>query len=159
MFLKYPDITSSLGIKNLWIVDSQYQWLSSDYPSVATFRKAGYPLLVSPTIHNKYQIIPDYQRALQNITGLVRTGYREGTLGAITSSWGDGGGESTGHRSGRRIVDLRRTKAADLTDDDYQHMRKVVGSVHRHLEQRPEGDVSETPWRYSLKNWGHEPVR
>lgn len=68
------------------------------------------------------------------------------------------GGESTGHRSGRRIVEILRTKKADLTDADHEHMRKVVGYVRRHLAQRPEGDVTETPWRYSLMNWGHDPL-
>ncbi|MFC7241381.1 DUF3140 domain-containing protein [Catellatospora aurea] len=70
-----------------------------------------------------------------------------------------GGGESTGHASGRRIVGLLRTKKADLSDADLAHMRKVVGYVHRHLAQRPSGDVTETPWRYSLMNWGHDPLR
>lgn len=68
------------------------------------------------------------------------------------------GGESTGHRSGRRIVEILRTKKADLTESDRAHMRKVVGYVRRHLAQRPEGDVTETPWRYSLMNWGHDPL-
>jgi hypothetical protein len=71
----------------------------------------------------------------------------------------DGGGESTGHASGRRIVALLRTKKADLTDADRAHMRKVTGYVHRHLAQRPSGDVRETPWRYSLMNWGHDPLK
>ncbi|WP_347303235.1 DUF3140 domain-containing protein [Croceibacterium sp. TMG7-5b_MA50] len=70
-----------------------------------------------------------------------------------------GDGESTGHKSGRRIVELRHKKKADLTDDDYAHMRKVVGYVHRHLAQRPDGEVSETNWRYSLMNWGHDPLK
>ena len=69
------------------------------------------------------------------------------------------GAESVGHDSGRKIVKLLHTKKADLTDDDYAHMRKVVGYVHRHLEQRPKGDISETPWRYSLMNWGHDPLK
>jgi hypothetical protein len=69
------------------------------------------------------------------------------------------GGESIGHASGRRIVSLLRTPASELTDADYRHMRKVVGYVHRHLAQRPRGDVTETRWRYSLLNWGHEPLR
>ncbi|HEY7051512.1 MAG TPA: DUF3140 domain-containing protein [Mycobacterium sp.] len=70
-----------------------------------------------------------------------------------------GGGESTGHASGRRIAALLRTRKPDLTDDDYRHMRKVVGYVHRHSAQRPQGDVSKTPWRYSLMNWGHDPCK
>ncbi|SPT52093.1 DUF3140 domain-containing protein [Actinomadura madurae] len=71
----------------------------------------------------------------------------------------DGGGESTGHASGRRIVELLRTKKADLGEDDYAHMNKVVGYVHRHLAQRPSGDVTESRWRYSLMNWGHDPLK
>jgi hypothetical protein len=67
-------------------------------------------------------------------------------------------GEATGHKSGRRIVEILHTKKGDLTDDDAAHMRKVVGYVHRHLEQRPSGDVTETRWRYSLMNWGHDPL-
>jgi hypothetical protein len=70
-----------------------------------------------------------------------------------------GAGESTGHGSGRRIVELRRKKQADLTPADLKHMRKVVGYVRRHLAQRPAGDVTETKWRYSLMNWGHDPLK
>jgi len=71
----------------------------------------------------------------------------------------DGGGESTGHESGRRIVEILRTKKADLTDDDLAHMRKVHGYVARHSAQRPDGDVEDTRWRYSLMNWGHDPLK
>jgi Protein of unknown function (DUF3140) len=69
------------------------------------------------------------------------------------------GGESTGHASGTRIVSLLRSKKSDLTEDDYGHMRKVVGYAHRHLAQRPSGDISESAWRYSLMNWGHDPCK
>jgi hypothetical protein len=70
----------------------------------------------------------------------------------------DGCGESVGHASGRRIVRLLRSPEHDLTDADYRHMRKVVGYVNRHLAQRPGGDVTQTRWRYSLLNWGHDPL-
>jgi hypothetical protein len=69
------------------------------------------------------------------------------------------GGESTGHESGRQIVTILRTSKGDLGDDQVAHMRKVVGYVHRHLKQQPKGDVSQTPWRYSLMNWGHDPLK
>jgi Protein of unknown function (DUF3140) len=69
------------------------------------------------------------------------------------------GAESVGHDSGRRIITLLRAKKSDLTDADEQHMRKVVGYVHRHLAQRPSGDVRDTKWRYSLMNWGHDPLK
>ncbi|MFD7436460.1 DUF3140 domain-containing protein [Streptomyces sp. NPDC059861] len=67
-------------------------------------------------------------------------------------------GESTGHASGRRILDILRSKKKDLSDEDYQHMRKVVGYIRRHLAQRPSGDVRDSRWRHSLMNWGHDPL-
>ncbi|WP_214401830.1 DUF3140 domain-containing protein [Pseudonocardia lacus] len=70
-----------------------------------------------------------------------------------------GGGESTGHASGRRIVEILRAEKTDLTDDDRAHMRKVVGYVHRHTAQRPKGDIEGSTWRHSLMNWGHDPVK
>jgi hypothetical protein len=69
------------------------------------------------------------------------------------------GGESTGHESGRRIITILKAKKSELSDDDYAHMRKVVGYTKRHLAQRPSGDVKDTAWRYSLMNWGHDPVK
>jgi uncharacterized protein DUF3140 len=72
----------------------------------------------------------------------------------------DGSGESTGHASGRRIVELLRTRKDDLTDDDLAHMRKVHGYVQRHLAQQPKKeDVATSRWRYSLMNWGHDPLK
>jgi Protein of unknown function (DUF3140) len=72
---------------------------------------------------------------------------------------GKGAGESVGHKSGKRILEIKRKKKADLTDDDYAHMAKVVGYVKRHLAQGPEKDVEHSRWRYSLMNWGHDPLK
>ncbi|GAA3340989.1 DUF3140 domain-containing protein [Amorphoplanes nipponensis] len=69
------------------------------------------------------------------------------------------GAESVGHDSGRKIVKLLHARKGDLTPADEEHMRKVTGYVHRHLAQRPSGDVKETKWRYSLMNWGHDPLK
>jgi hypothetical protein len=66
--------------------------------------------------------------------------------------------ESVGHASGRRIVAILRTKKELLTDADYAHMRKVIGFVRRHSAQRPE-NIYTSRWRYSLMNWGHDPLR
>ncbi len=71
----------------------------------------------------------------------------------------EGEHESVGHESGRRIVDIKRAEKSGLTDDDYALMRKVVGYVHRHMAQRPDGDVTDTRWRHSLMNWGHDPLK
>lgn len=73
---------------------------------------------------------------------------------------GRGSGESVGHESGRRIVAIKRTRKGDLTDADYAHMKKVVGYVHRHLAQGgPDDDRAHSDWRYSLMNWGHDPLK
>ena len=70
-----------------------------------------------------------------------------------------GGKESVGHESGRRIIAIKRKKKADLDDDDYAHMKKVIGYVHRHMAQKPKGDTKDSRWRYSLMNWGHDPQK
>lgn len=69
------------------------------------------------------------------------------------------GDESTGHESGRHIVAILKTAKKDLTNDDRAHMHKVVGYLKRHRAQRPSGNVKDTPWRYSLMNWGHDPTK
>jgi hypothetical protein len=76
-----------------------------------------------------------------------------------THTRGGSGGESTGHKSGRRILEIKRTRKAALSDDDYRHMRKVIGYVHRHLAQRPVNENPHGKWRYSLMNWGHDPLK
>ena len=67
--------------------------------------------------------------------------------------------ESVGHKSGVRIVEILRAKKADFADDDYAHMRKVVSYVHRHMAQGPAHDIETSRWRYSLMNWGHDPLK
>ena len=67
------------------------------------------------------------------------------------------GSESVGHDSGKKISKLLGKLQADYTSEDIVHAQTVVGYIHRHLAQRPAGDISETPWRYSLMNWGHAP--
>jgi len=71
----------------------------------------------------------------------------------------EGDDESVGHRSGGRIVEILRKKRAELDEADRAHMAKVVGYVKRHAAQRPGGDVEHTRWRYSLMNWGHDPLK
>ena len=71
----------------------------------------------------------------------------------------DGGGESKGHEMGRHILEIRAA-AEDLSDEQLAQMRKVVGYVHRHLAQGPpKEDAEHSRWRYSLMNWGHDPLR
>ncbi len=70
----------------------------------------------------------------------------------------DGDDESIGHKSGRRIIQLLQRKD-DYTNDDISHMKKVISYVHRHIAKQPSGDLEHTRWCYSLKNWGHDPLK
>lgn len=66
--------------------------------------------------------------------------------------------ESIGHESGRLIVQILRKAEAELSEDDFLHMRKVVGFIRRHLAQQP-ANIYTSRWRYSLMNWGHDPLK
>ena len=66
--------------------------------------------------------------------------------------------ESVGHASGRHVVSILRKDRAELTREDYAHMRKVVGFVRRHSAQQP-ANIYTSRWRYSLMNWGHDPAK
>lgn len=70
--------------------------------------------------------------------------------------WDSGDGESVGHKSGEKIVHLLRKKKDELTAADYKHMQKVNGYIKRHTAQKPAGNVEDTNWNYSLKNWGYD---
>lgn len=71
----------------------------------------------------------------------------------------EGDSESTGHASGRHILKILRSKRDQMSDDDYAHMRKVNGYIKRHLAQRPSSNIEDSKWRYSLMNWGHDPMK
>jgi hypothetical protein len=70
--------------------------------------------------------------------------------------WDSGDGESVGHKSGEKIIRILHKKKEELTSADYKHMQKVIGYIKRHVAQKPSGNVEETNWNYSLKNWGYD---
>jgi hypothetical protein len=71
---------------------------------------------------------------------------------------GSGQSESVGHHMGKRILEIRGKTRNALSDQDFADMRTVVGYIHRHSAQRPRGDISDTRWRKSPMNWGHDPA-
>lgn len=99
----------------------------------------------------------DFKAAVNMAPQVLEKWLATGESRAVGITHGEGH-ESVGHHSGRRIVELLRKPHAELSADDLAHMRKVVGYVHRHLAQRPAGDVRHTRWRWSLMNWGHDPL-
>lgn len=70
------------------------------------------------------------------------------------------GEESTGHESGRTIIDILNKNKTDLNDSDYEHMKRVNAYIKRHQAQQPSKEnIEHSRWRYSLMNWGHDPLK
>ena len=105
---------------------------------------------------DRQQVIADFDEVV-NMTAKELEEWLE-TDESKSVGQSDGRGESKGHESGRRIVEILQNKS-DYTDDDIGHMRRVVSYVRRHQAQKPEGDVENSSWRYSLLNWGHDPLK
>ena len=107
--------------------------------------------------HDEARVRADFNEAV-NMTPKALEAWLE-TDDSRSVGQDDGSGEATGHRSGRTIVAIKHKKQADLGADDYAQMKRVISYVHRHLAQRPGGDVTDTRWRHSLMNWGHDPLK
>lgn len=71
----------------------------------------------------------------------------------------DGNQESIGHESGRHIAEILQKKEANYTEDDLSQMQRVVSYIKRHSAQKPSSDIEDSRWRYSLMNWGHDPLK
>ncbi|KAL4998470.1 hypothetical protein BDV10DRAFT_185288 [Aspergillus recurvatus] len=83
-----------------------------------------------------------------------------------SSGWKNesGSGETIGHESGRKIVSILEhnpSKDPDgYSDEDIDHMRRVVSYCKRHLaqEEKAKQDTGSKSYR-SLKNWGHDALK
>ena len=106
---------------------------------------------------DRKQIRRDFDAAVNMTAGEIEAWLRTPESKRVGFKRG-GKGESIGHASGRRIAAILGTSAADLSDADYAHMRKVVGYVKRHRAQEP-ANIVTSRWRYSLMNWGHDPLK
>jgi hypothetical protein len=106
---------------------------------------------------DRQQVIQDFDEAVNMTRKELENWLQSEESQSVGQS--DGGGESKGHESGRKIVEILGKNKSDYTDDDLAHMKKVSGYVHRHQAQKPNGDVENSNWRYSLMNWGHDPLK
>ncbi len=69
-----------------------------------------------------------------------------------------GDGVSVGVKAGQRTIQLLRIKRAPNADD-IRHMRRVIGFIGRQLALAPRKHRETSRWRYSLMNWGHDPLK
>ncbi len=106
---------------------------------------------------DRQQVIQDFDEAVNLTPRELEEWLQTDESRSVGQSAGDG--ESKGHESGRKIVKILGKNNSDYTEDDLAHMKRVVGYVRRHQAQRPSGDVENSNWRYSLMNWGHDPLK
>ncbi len=110
------------------------------------------------------QLKPEQEETLQDFREAVNLDAKEikqwlKTEKSHSVGQKDKNGKIKGRKSGKKIIKILQKAQSDYQKEDFKHMKKVVGYVHRHLAQKPSGDITETPWRYSLMNWGHDPLK
>ena len=91
---------------------------------------------------DRQQVIEEFNEAVNMIPKELEEWLQTEESKSVGQS--DGGGESKGHESGRRIVEIKRKNKSDYTDDDVEHMKRVNGYVKRHLGQGPNKDPEDS---------------
>jgi hexosaminidase len=92
VILNNPTILDKIP-KDVVIVDWHYG-AQEFFSSPATFKSAGFPFVVSPAVWNFTGPFPNYVNTMINVQNLNRDGFRNGSLGLLTSNWNDYGGEA-----------------------------------------------------------------
>jgi hypothetical protein len=115
-------------------------------------------------IENNRGLKPEQQEVLKNFQAAINMKASEIKQWLKTEESNSVGekdkqGNLKGHKSGKKIVKILNKAQSEYQKKDFKHMKKVVGYVQRHLAQKPSGDLTETPWRYSLMNWGCDPLK
>lgn len=103
------------------------------------------------------KILADFQAAVNMDSSEIKQWLKTEESNSVGQK--DKKGKIKGRKSGKKIVKILKKDQSDYSQKDFQHMKKVVGYVHRHLAQKPSGNIKETAWRYSLMNWGCDPLK
>ncbi len=115
-------------------------------------------------IEDNHNLKPKQQKILENFQETVNMNASEikkwlKTQESNSVGQKDQKDKIKGRKSGKKIVKILNKDTSSYDQKDFQHMKKVVGYVHRHLAQKPSGNIQETAWRYSLMNWGCDPLK
>ena len=92
VLLNNPTILDKIP-KDVIIIDWHYGAQDS-FSSPAIFKSTGFPFIVSPAVWNFTGPFPNYVNTMINVQNLNRDGFRNGSLGLLTSNWNDYGGEA-----------------------------------------------------------------
>ena len=105
------------------------------------------------------QLVKDFHKAVNMTASQIEAFLKTPESKKVGQRNGDNG-ESIGHKSGRAIVAILRKTKLQYTPADYEQMRRTNSYVARHLAQGgPVNDKEHSKWRYSLMNWGHDPLK
>ena len=63
------------------------------------------------------------------------------------------------HALGQRVLQIKDKRRTDLTGTDLDTMREVSDLIRGRLENAPDADVNDDPWRDTLMTLGHDPTR
>ena len=63
------------------------------------------------------------------------------------------------HALGLQVLQLKQKRRTDLTGTDVDTMREVIDLIEGRLQNAPDGDIQDQPWRDTLMTLGHDPTR
>ncbi|OTA65447.1 hypothetical protein K449DRAFT_268495 [Hypoxylon sp. EC38] len=115
-------------------------------------------------VKDKQTVIQEFNELVNMSASDLETWLKKGSSESAGWSKSDGSGETIGHESGRKIIEILNKNPDKDSDkyeqDDIDHMRKVVAYCKRHLaqEEKAKQDPNSKSAR-SLKNWGHDPTK
>lgn len=162
MIWEYPQLLKELP-QDLIILDWQYEpkkW----YSSISRFSRAKQPLIVSPGLSNWRRLYPDYNNAFKNIDSVVKNAQRYKTLGVITASWGDYGGENlhelnyygfaysaecTWNGSGGEVEHFNKKYFKNF----YGTYQAELDTIYTYLNEIGEIALLSDFWKYPFRNY------
>ena len=103
------------------------------------------------------KILKDFQQAVNMNASEIKKWLKTKESHSVGQK--DKKGKIKGRKSGKKIVKILHKDKSDYKKKDFKHMKKTISYVHRHLAQEPSGEIKDTPWRYSLMNWGNDPLK
>ena len=84
---KYREVLEGLP-KDMIVMYWKYN-TKENHPVLKKIKEFKLPLIVSPSIIDYNRLFPSFTRSEKNISNLIKSGYENGAIGEITSSWGD----------------------------------------------------------------------
>jgi hypothetical protein len=63
------------------------------------------------------------------------------------------------HALGLQVLQIKQKRRTDLSGTDLDTMREVIDLIEGRLQNAPEADIRDDPWRDTLMSLGHDPTR